>query len=98
MLRSFAHRYGLRSWRPWLASLTLEMMSLGALGRGQALLHAAHGASWPPHSTLYSLALLRGMTRPGWGAAEQGELTARRLAMLRYLLRSPAYDVATRCA
>lgn len=34
---------------------------------------------------------------PRWGPTEQQELLARRLGLLRYLLRSPCYDAVTRC-
>lgn len=44
-----------------------------------------------------------GLTRPlhlrcRWGPTERQELLARRLGLLRYLLRSPCYDGLTRCA
>lgn len=51
---------------------------------------------WPPGSTLYSLALLRSLSARKWTPSEQSELLARRVQLIRYLLRSPCYDVLTR--
>ncbi|KAI8476029.1 MAG: hypothetical protein J3K34DRAFT_516939 [Monoraphidium minutum] len=91
-------RHGLRSWKPWAASLGLELLSQYALSSGHALLQAGGARRWPPGSTLYSLALLRGLTARKWAPTEQQELLARRLGLLRYLLRSPCYDAVTRPA
>lgn len=61
-------RHGLRSWRPWAASLGVELLSQYMLGTGHAMLQACGNKRWPPGSTLYSLALLRGLTARRWGA------------------------------
>lgn len=55
-------RHGLRSWRPWAASLGIELLSQYALATGHHMLQAGASSKWPPGSTLYSLALLRGLT------------------------------------
>jgi hypothetical protein len=60
------------------------------------MLQACSSKRWPAGSTLYSLALLRGLTARRWGPTEQQELLARRLGLLRYLLRSPCWDGLTR--
>ena len=91
-------RHGLRSWRPWAASLGLELLSQYALATGHHMLRTAGAAKWPRGTTLYSLALLRGLTARRWGPAERQELAARRVGLLRYLLRSPCYDSFTRGA
>jgi hypothetical protein len=76
-------RHGLRSWRPWVASLGIELLSQYALGTGHVMLQACNSTKWPPGSTLYSLALLRGLTarRWVWGQAPGAGLFFRALAL-----------------
>jgi len=98
-------KHGPRSWRPWLASLAVELASGLATRKGHGLAAEARaraalgGALWPPPRTsLRSLALLQALASPRWRPAEGAELLGRRLALARYLLRSPAYERATRPA
>ena len=66
-------------------------------GHGRAeLAEAAATARFPPGSTLYSLALLRALSTRQWTPSEAAELRLRKLALARYLLRSPCYDALTR--
>jgi hypothetical protein len=67
------------------------------LHTGHAILERSNASRWPAGSTLYSLALLRGLSSTHWSPGEQQELLARRLMLLRYLLRSPCYTMLTRC-
>jgi hypothetical protein len=46
----------------------VELLSQYMLGTGHAMLQACGNKRWPPGSTLYSLALLRGLTARRWGA------------------------------
>jgi peroxin-16 len=96
-------KHGPRSWRPWLASLAIELASGLATRKGHGLAAEARaqaalgGRAWPPPRTsLRSLALLSALASPRWRPAESAELLGRRFALLRYLLRSPAYERATR--
>lgn len=57
-----------------------------------------NASKWPTGSTLFSLALLRSLSSGQWSPGEQQELLARRVQLLRYLLRSPCYTAFTRCA
>jgi hypothetical protein len=88
---------GLRSWKPWLLSLGLDLASSYGLHTGHTILGCSKAGRWPPSSTLYSLALLRSLSSNKWSPGEQQELVMRQVQLLRYLLRSPCYDVATRC-
>jgi len=45
---SSQHEQNNRSWRPWLASLAVELASLGLLSRGRAALHAGAWKALPP--------------------------------------------------
>lgn len=95
---SLLKKYGLMSWKPWMLSLALDLASGYALHTGQAILGHSNANRWPGSSTLYSLALLRSLSSSKWSPGEQQELLARRVALLRYLLRSPCYNVVTRYA
>lgn len=77
-------RYGLRSWRPWLISLGMDLGSLALLesvaaaakpaGKGGAA--GDGGGGLPPH--------------------ERSELSRRKLLLALYLMRSPFFNSATR--
>lgn len=67
------------------------------LHTGHAILLRSNASKWPAGSTLFSLALLRSLSSGQWSPGEQQELLARRVQLLRYLLRSPCYNAFTRC-
>jgi peroxin-16 len=89
-------RYGLSSWKPWVVSLGLELLSMYNIATGKRILEEGCSRRWPGGSTLYSLALLRSLGSSKWKASEQHELLMRRLQLVKYLIRSPAYDTVTR--
>jgi hypothetical protein len=89
-------RYGLSSWRPWAISLALDLLSGYGLATGRHLLDDGCSKRWPGGSTLYSLALLRSLSANKWSNTEGQEMLLRRLQLLKYLIRSPAYDSLTR--
>ena len=66
------------------------------LHTGHAILMRSNASKWPGGSTLFSLALLRSLSSGQWSPGEQQELLARRVQLLRYLLRSPCYNAFTR--
>lgn len=67
------------------------------LHTGHAILVRSNAGKWPAGSTtLFSLALLRSLSSGQWSPGEQQELMARRMQLLRYLLRSPCYNAFTR--
>lgn len=66
------------------------------LHTGHAILLRTNASKWPVGSTLFSLALLRSLSSGQWSPGEQQELLARRMQLLRYLLRSPCYNAFTR--
>lgn len=81
-------RYGLRSWRPWLLSLALDLLSQGALQQGQVGLAAggcmrlravASGRSACHAAWHTARVMLLGVTR-GWAAPSEPDVAAASLA------------------
>ena len=110
---SSQHEQNNRSWRPWLASLAVELASLGLLSRGRAALHAGAWKALPPPGRggggalaagggggggLLGLALLRGLMAQPLCPSEEHAALLRPALLARYLVRSPFFDAATRPA
>lgn len=62
---------------------------MGLLQRGALHVWVSRGASYKPPRLMHA-------PYDRWGPTEQQELLARRLGLLRYLLRSPCYNVVAR--
>ncbi|KAL4424562.1 hypothetical protein ABPG77_009146 [Micractinium sp. CCAP 211/92] len=92
-------RWGRASWRPWLISLGIDLLSMQLGATGARL---AQGSPWfgkaQPSDLGPSLALLRCLQRSRWAAEEERELAARRLRLLAYLLRDPLFSRYTQVA
>jgi len=100
------YRYGRRSWRPWWASLAVDLLSRHFSRRGRLLLQRSAGrlagprgsSATPaskqqhPPTSLLSVALVRGLSVHQWSAGEERELDERRRRLAMYLLRSPFYN------
>ncbi|KAF5842396.1 peroxisomal membrane protein-domain-containing protein [Dunaliella salina] len=100
------YRYGRRSWRPWWASLAVDLLSRHFSRRGRLLLQGSAGKAPGPQGTsavsaskqqhaptsLLSVALVRGLSVHQWSAGEERELGERRRKLAMYLLRSPFYN------
>jgi len=87
-------RYGVRSWRPWALSLLADLASAQAISLGATLSNPRQ--SWLYRQQYRSPTYARSAQAIAWTPAERSERARRRLALLYYLLRSPAFEGVTR--
>eukprot|EP00891_Asterochloris_glomerata_P000315 jgi/Astpho2/315/Aster-02199 len=84
-------KYGRRSWKPWLVSLALEVVSSRMTAAG---VHAATTAQVQrPTDCIQRLYMPRSFRLT---PAEQREITRRKLLWMFYLIRSPFFEAYTR--
>ncbi|GAB4813584.1 hypothetical protein N2152v2_000630 [Parachlorella kessleri] len=85
-------RWGRLSWRPWLASLGVDLLSWQLTSAGTALSQGtAQQAAASPVLKGSSAALLLSLQGLRWTADEKDELTRRKLLLIYYLLRDPLF-------
>ncbi|EFJ14461.1 hypothetical protein SELMODRAFT_229029 [Selaginella moellendorffii] len=80
-------RYGLKSWKPWLASLAIDLTGFSILFLTD---------QWSSKSSNESLIISQGSPSRPLSAAEKNELKRRQLLWAFYLLRSPFFDTYSR--
>lgn len=92
-------RWGRRSWKPWLVSLVVDLLSMRLGSAGAA---AVESSTWfgsvQPSNLGPSLLLLQSLQQTRWAPEEERELEARRMRMLVYLLRDPVFSRYTQAA
>ena len=81
-----ASRYGRRSWKPWLASLVMDLARFVHAAR-----HCCHAPRADVSTCSDSL-----LSRAALTAEERAELQRRRTLLAYYVLFSPAYEVRRR--
>ncbi|RMZ57345.1 hypothetical protein APUTEX25_004179 [Auxenochlorella protothecoides] len=92
-------RWGRRAWRPWLASLLVDLASRQLSFRAAATSRqAAYAAAASPAVQGTSMAVLYRLQGIRFTAAESEELLRRRTSLLFYLLRDPVFASHTRPA
>eukprot|EP00884_Botryococcus_braunii_P008745 jgi/Botrbrau1/17872/Bobra.0845s0005.1 len=95
-------RWGRQSWKAWLASLGMDLLSLHLIRRGAAAASsAALQASAAVNGPLLAspcLSELYALRAQRWTLQEEQELMGRRWLLAIYALRSPFYDDLTRGA
>ncbi|KAL0024326.1 hypothetical protein WJX79_009218 [Trebouxia sp. C0005] len=90
--------YGRKSWKPWLFSLAVDVISghLSNVGAKVAQREIKSDDVKPGLSTSGSMLLLYSLQAFKWNQAEQRELTRRKLLIMFYLIRSPFFDQYTK--
>ena len=82
----FLYRHGRASWRPFVASLSLDLASLAIHARARAILECGG-----------TVASRRYLDKP-YTERERDELSRRKLVLAMYLLRSPLFELGARPA
>ncbi len=80
----FLYRHGRASWRPFVASLSLDLASLAIHARARAILEGGG-----------TVASRRYLDKP-YTERERDELSRRKLVLAMYLLRSPLFELGAR--
>lgn len=90
--------YGRKSWKPWLFSLAVDVVSghLSNVGAKVAQREIKSGDVKPGLSTSGSMLLLYSLQAFKWSQVEQRELTRRKILIMYYLIRSPFFDHYTK--
>eukprot|EP01025_Chloroclados_australasicus_P021636 TRINITY_DN22703_c0_g1_i2.p1 TRINITY_DN22703_c0_g1~~TRINITY_DN22703_c0_g1_i2.p1 ORF type:complete len:409 (-),score=27.55 TRINITY_DN22703_c0_g1_i2:568-1794(-) len=84
--------YGIRSWKPWIGSLSLDALSRIL----RACSASCYSKSKLRNNGNYSNVLLQQLRQQIWSLEEVQEFNRRDAQLLLYLLRSPCFDLLTK--